>query len=130
MTTQITQVPDGFLGSIPEFIVFDTLVKIGKIPNVDFTFQSPLSGGRLERGGVIIDFLFTNPPDLAINVQGLFFHYEQGTAVRARDEIARANLAGFGIDLIFIDEDHVNEDPFFYVREALRRVDHSRLSRG
>ncbi len=129
MTTQ-QQVPDSFLGSLPEFIVFNTLVKIGKIPDVDFTFQSPLSGGRLERGGVIIDFLFIDPPDLAINVQGVFFHYEQGVTVRARDEIARVHLASQGIDLIFIDEDDVNEDPFFYVREALRRVDHSRMSRG
>ncbi len=129
MTTQ-QQVPDSFLGSLPEFIVFQTLVRIGHIPDVTFTFQSPLSGGRLERGGVIIDFLFIDPPDLAINVQGVFFHYEQGVTVRARDEMARVHLASLGIDLIFIDEDDVNEDPFFYVREALRRVDHSRMSRG
>lgn len=130
MTTQQTQaVPPGFLGSLPEFIVFQTLVRIGHIPDVTFVFQNPLSGGRLERGGLIIDFLFLDPPDLAINVQGLFFHYEQGVTVRARDEMARVHLASLGIDLIFIDEDDVNEDPFFFVREALRRVDHSRLSR-
>ena len=110
--------------------MFDTLVKIGHIPGITFEFQNPFSGGRLERGGLIIDFLFIDPPDLAINVQGLFFHYEQGVTVRARDEMARVHLASLGIDLIFIDEDDVNEDPFFYVREALRRVDHSRITRG
>lgn len=125
-----TQVPEGFLGSLPEWIVYDTLRKIGKQPDIDFIFQSPQSGGRLTIGGLIVDFLFIDPPDLAINVQGLFFHYEQGVQVRARDEIARVHLAGLNIDLIFIDEDDILTDPFFYVREALRRVDHSRMSRG
>ena len=118
------------MGSLPEWIVYDTLRKIGKQPDRDFIFQNPLSGGRQERGGVIVDFLFINPPDLAINVQGLFFHYEQGVQVKARDIMARASLAGLGIELIFIDEDDILTDPFFYVREALRRVDHSRISRG
>lgn len=129
MTTQRQQqVPQGFQGSLPEWITFDTLTtRFGKVPDMDFTFQSPLLGGRLERGGVVIDFLFTNPPDLAINIQGAFFHLEQGAGVIARDRMARAQLAGAGITLIFIDEQDVLSDPVRYVGAALNYQDLSFL---
>ena len=39
----------------------------------------------------------------------------------------RAQLAGSGQILIFIDEDDLLEDPVYYVMEALRYRDHSRL---
>jgi len=106
------------------------LERIGRRPGVDFTFQSAFAGGRVDKGGIIIDFLFRNPPDLAINIQGIFFHYEQGGAVRARDVMARQQLAGQAITLIFIDEDHIMENPEYYLREALRYRDHSRLGAG
>ena len=78
MTTQTqkqAQVPDGF--TLPEWNVFQALARLGKKHNIDFVFQSPFMGGRQTRGGLVIDFLFINPPDLAINVQGEFFHQEQ-----------------------------------------------------
>lgn len=124
-----TVVPEGFGGSLPEYLTFITLVEFGKVPNVDFFFQSSFQGGRLERGGLIIDFVFTNPPDLAINVQGEFYHYLQGQATIARDVIAREQLAAEGIRLIFIDAEDVQQDRKFFVSEALVGVDHSKLSR-
>jgi hypothetical protein len=124
---QIRSVPPDFDGTLPEYIVFQTLVRLGFQPGVDFTFQSPLFGGRIEKGGVVIDFLFINPPDLAINVQGTFFHQEQGAAVIARDRMARAQLAGQGITLIFIDEDDILTDADAFVRDALRYIDRSFL---
>lgn len=123
-------VPEGFLGSLPEYLVFAELVRRGKEPGIDFSFQSPLMGGRIEKGGVVIDFLFNDPPGLAINVQGVFFHYEMGWETRARDEIARVQLAGQGITLIFIDEDDIMENVRYYVGEALQYRDHSRMTRG
>jgi hypothetical protein len=127
---QVRDVPGDFAGSLPELIVLQTLVRLGLQPGVDFVFQSPLFGGRLNRGGLVIDFLFSNPPDLAINVQGSFFHFEQGGTVIARDVLARAQLAGEGITLIFIDEEDVLEDPVRFVRAALQYQDLSRLGRG
>ena len=84
----------------------------------------------MDKGGRIIDFLFSNPPDLAINVQGVFFHLEQGVKTIARDKIAKAQLAGEGITLIFIDDDDILEDVRFYVGQALQYQDHSRIARG
>jgi len=110
--------------------VYTALIQLGKQPGLDFVYQSPLMGGRLERGGLVIDFLFINPPDLAINVQGEYFHQQQGSTAIARDKMARAQLAGQGITLIFIDAGDVTADPVRYVRDALNYIDHSFLGRG
>ena len=124
------QVPQGWTGSVPEWLTYESLQKAGKIPGQDFTYQSPLLGGRIQKGGVIIDFDFNNPPDLAINVQGVYFHYQFGVETSARDRMARAQLAGEGKQLIFIDEDDLYNDTDYYVLEALRYRDHSRLGGG
>ena len=81
----------------------------------------------MQRGGLVIDFIFVNPPDLAINVQGEYYHYEMGADIKARDLLARAMLAGDGITLIFIDEGDVYRDAIGYTRDALRYRDRSRL---
>jgi hypothetical protein len=128
MTTQQAQVlPADFPGSLPEFIIVQTLTRLGLREGIDYTYQAPFFGGRQERGGLIIDFLFINPPDLAINVQGVFFHLESGVEVIARDRLARAQLAGEGITLIFIDEEDVLSDPLRFVRAALNYQDLSTL---
>ena len=131
MTLQQTlAVPAGWPGSLPEYLVYTALIQLGKQPGLDFVYQSPLMGGRLERGGLVIDVLFINPPDLAINVQGEYFHQQQGSTAIARDKMARAQLAGQGITLIFIDAGDVTADPVRYVRDALNYIDHSFLGRG
>tara|TARA_R110002012_G_scaffold209959_1_gene380552 strand:+ start:285 stop:683 length:399 start_codon:yes stop_codon:yes gene_type:complete len=124
------QVPQGWTGSVPEWLTYESLQKVGKVPGQDFTYQSPLLGGRIQKGGVVIDFDFSNPPDLAINVQGVYFHYQFGVETSARDKMARAQLAGEGKQLIFIDEDDLYNDTDYYVLEALRYRDHSRLGGG
>tara|TARA_Y100000310_G_scaffold258860_1_gene267396 strand:- start:5049 stop:5453 length:405 start_codon:yes stop_codon:yes gene_type:complete len=120
-------VPMGFLGSLPEFVVLQTLLRMGFREDVDFVYQSSRFGGRLEKGGLIIDFTFSRPPDLAINVQGEYYHHEQGPNVVAKDKYARAQLAGQGIMLIFIDAEDVLDDPERHVRDALRYKDNSFL---
>tara|TARA_R100000306_G_C4318714_1_gene113979 strand:- start:151 stop:549 length:399 start_codon:yes stop_codon:yes gene_type:complete len=127
---ETVQVPQGWTGSVPEWLTYESLQKAGKVPGQDFTYQSPLLGGRIQKGGVIIDFDFNNPPDLAINVQGVYFHYQFGVETSARDRMARAQLAGEGKQLIFIDEDDLYNDTDYYVLEALRYRDHSRLGGG
>jgi hypothetical protein len=131
VTTQADiQVPADWVGSIPEYVAYQTFVKLGLEPGLDFTYQSPLMGGRLDKGGFVIDFLFTEPPDLAVNVQGVYYHYEFGVEARARDIMARAALAGQNITLVFIDDDDLLRDPTYYCREALNYQDHSRLGGG
>ena len=120
--------PDTFQGSGPEWIAYVTLQRQGLRPNVDFVFQSRVLGGRTELGGLVVDFLFNNPPGLAINIQGVYYHYEQGSQGLARDIIARELLAQQGITLIFVDDDDLMNNPNFYLLEALRGRDHSKLS--
>ena len=94
---QTPELPPDWEGSLPEYLAFTALIKLGKDPGVDFTYQSPLMGGRMTKGGAIIDFEFINPPDLAVNVQGVYYHYEFGVEQKARDIITRAQMAGQGV---------------------------------
>ena len=49
-TQQMQEVPEGWPGSLPEYVVYRTLEgSFGKRPDIDFTYQSPLLGGRLEK---------------------------------------------------------------------------------
>jgi hypothetical protein len=131
VTTQAqVQVPSNWEGSVPEYVAHRTFIQLGLEPGHDFTYQSPLMGGRMDKGGFVIDFLFTNPPDLAVNVQGVYYHYEFGVETKARDVVARASLAGQNVTLIFIDDDDLLRDPTYYCREALAYRDHSRLGGG
>ena len=123
-------VPSDWPGSVPEFLVYASLIKQGKVEGVDFNYQSALMGGRLDKGGVVLDFIFSDPPDLAINVQGEYYHYGLGATYIQNDIIIRQQMAGQGINLIFIDENDVLEDVDYYVREALNYKDHSRLGGG
>lgn len=110
--------------------MFQELQRRGLVHEVDFLYQSRFFGGRLDKGGLVVDFTFNNPPGLAINVQGVFFHYEQGVDVKAADRIAWVQLTAQGIHLIFLDDEDILEDVQFYVGEALQFRDHSRMTRG
>ena len=132
MTMQQTITPPSdWPGSVPEFMVFTSLVNtFKKVPGLDFSYQSERMGGRLDKGGLIIDFIFNDPPDLAINVQGEYYHYGKGKFVMQNDIMIRQILAGQGLDLIFIDENDILKDVDYYVREALNKKDHSKLGGG
>ena len=132
MTTraQHIEAPPSWPGSLPEYIAYITFEQLGKIPGEDFSYQSSRMGGRLDKGGVVLDFVFTNPPDLAVNVQGVYYHYETGVNTQARDMFARAQVEGAGVRLIFIDDDDLFRDPEYYCREALNYRDHSRMAGG
>ena len=123
----LAEAPEGWEGSKPEWIFYASLVELGYQPDEDFSYQSPLMGGRLDKGGIVIDFMFNNPPDLAVNVQGVYYHYELGAQTTARDIFARQSLAGMGITLVFVDEDYLEQDPLGTTREALNYKDSSCL---
>ena len=129
MVTQadIMNPPPDWEGSKPEWMFYSSLTSLGYESGNDFTYQSPLMGGRLDKGCIIVDFIFDNPPGLAVNVQGIYYHYELGADTGARDIMAREALAGQGITLIFVDEDDLEQDPVGVTREALQFRDSSRL---
>ena len=127
-TVEIIPTPEWWIGSGPEYLCWQALLKLGLKPDIDFSYQSQLAGGRTQRGGRVVDFEIYNPPDIAINVQGLFFHYEKGTAVRQSDILTREYLATLGIKLIFVDEDDLIENARAIVADALAGIDRSRFS--
>ena len=126
----VQQAAETFVGTEPERLCYNALIQLGKIPGTDFSFQTSLMGGRLERGGLIVDFTFTNPPDLAISVLGVYFHYRLGGGTESRDLMTRELLAGQGIVLVFIDENDLIDDARYYVEQALQYSDHSALATG
>ena len=121
--------PEWWVGSVPEYLCWQALVKLGLRPDIDFQYQSQLAGGRQDKGGRVIDFLIFNPPNIAINVQGVYYHYEKGAAVRQSDILTRAFMAAEGINLIFVDEDELIDDPIRIVSDALAGIDRSRAGR-
>jgi hypothetical protein len=118
--------PPDWPGSLPEFLVYQELLRRGLREGLDFVYQSRQMGGRLYKGGAIVDFLFFNPPDLAIDVQSEFFHYRTAE-LRGHDELQRIALEGQGITVIYIDEFDILKNVGFFVSEALRFRDHSRM---
>ena len=130
MVTQnqgLPEAPEGWEGSKPEWAFYAALVELGYQPGEDFHYQSPLMGGRMDKGGVVIDFMFENPPNLGVNVQGVYYHYELGAETKARDIFARQSLVAQGITLIFVDEDDLEQDAIGTTRDALAFRDKSRL---
>ena len=128
MTQQSPQAPlaapDGFPGTLPEFLVWAELTR----RQIQFEFQSSQFGGRLEKGGLIVDFII--PPDLALSVLGIFFHYSLGgTISKAHDLLSREILGQQGFTLIFLDEDDILNDVRSLVDDAIQRIDRSRMAR-
>ena len=124
---EIPEPPEDWQGSKPEWAIFHALISLGKKLGVDFEYQSAFLGGRLAKGGAVVDFLFYNPPNLAINVQSVFYHYREITQ-KVRGQMQRAQLEGMGLRVIFIDEADALRAPHWYVREALQFRDHSRMA--
>jgi len=113
-----------FLGTLPEQKIFNALITLGY--EGKFEFQSGQFGGRTQRGGLVFDFYI---PELriSINCQGIYWHYTREGG-GARDKIQRLQAESNGIRLIYIDEDDANRNAVWYVKEALRGIDHSRMT--
>jgi hypothetical protein len=122
------EVPRGIVATKPEWAIYWALERLGKVPDVDFSFQSSRAGGRLEFGGAVLDFLLYDPPYLGINVQGIYWHYQFGGERRAHDAMVRMMIESYGVHLIYIDEDDAYRNPIYYTREALAGRDHSRMT--
>lgn len=130
MVTAAAQAHAQGFGSVEEQMVFQELLRRGLKHGQDFTYQNRFFGGRLDKGGLIVDFLFSNPPDLAINVTGFYFHYQQGVEQLAQDRYAIIQLAQQGITLVEIDDTDIHQDVKYFVGEALKYRDHSLRARG
>ena len=119
--------PPGWRGSKPEWAIYWALEKLGRKEGVDFFWQSPFAGGRLNRGGAIIDFVL---PDLnlGIRVQGIYWHYERMNT-QALDQIQLVAIEGSGMIVVDIDEDDALKNPLVFTRYAMQGIDKSRRIR-
>ena len=122
---KLPEIPTWWVGSIPEYLVFNALLKLGYKNR--FIYQSAQMGGRLAKGGVVIDFEIPEL-NLAINVQSAYYHYAT-TPLSVRGALQKAQLESMGMTVIFIDEDDILRDALYYVKEALNFRDHSMFGR-
>lgn len=114
------------IGTTPELAVYNALISLGYEGR--FSFQSSQMGGRIELGGVVLDFYI---PELllGISVLGEFWHYRRPGQL-ANDLVRAAALESMGIHVIYIDEVDAMRNARYYVSEALKGNDHSKVARG
>lgn len=109
--------PEYIKGTLPERIVWKYLVDYLKMQaGVDFDFQSSLEGGRIELGGMVVDFLF---PLLRIIIQvdgPTHDSYQR----KGKDEEQENELAARGYR-VFRIEDTVIYDVYMF-EEYMRRL--------
>jgi very-short-patch-repair endonuclease len=120
--------PAQWTGTRPEWAIYWGFMTNGMEEGKDFTFRATVPGAGAGYYSQV-DFL---APDynIAIEVQGRFWHLGQGSR-KVITDIMRVNIfAQQGIQVIFIDENHALEDPRYYVQEALKGVDHSHVATG
>jgi hypothetical protein len=89
----------GMRGTKPEFIVWKYLVRNKHLkPDVDFSFQSSMFGGRRIFGGMVLDF-YIPALNMAWRVQGEEFHLLL-TKDRVHDKITRIQLEQRGMVVV------------------------------
>ena len=72
-----------------ERIVYDWLTR----HKIDFQFQTSMSGGFYELGGIVVDFLLPER-GIAIRVMGEYYH--RGAVPEGKAEIQREELTAMG----------------------------------
>lgn len=113
------------VATLPEWYVWWALTnRLKKQPMVDFSYRGETGFSQGLSGRTQLDFEMLDGSNIALEIQGTFYHYEQGTAKIILDQVRAAELAAFWT-VINIDEDDALRDPEYYVREALQGRDHS-----
>jgi hypothetical protein len=115
--------PDTWTGTLPEWAIYWAHTALGRKPFQDFQYI------YYNIFGEQWDF-YEFSEHIAIEVQGLYWHYEFQKNQVVNDQLRRIRAQSIGITLIAIDEDMALADPIFYLREALAERDHSRASKG
>lgn len=129
LVSRDVQPPDWFKGSKPEWLTYNALLNLGYIEGVDFIFQQPFGGGREVGGGAVVDFYFPFE-NMAININSTYFHYAK-VRNRLQDIMVETQLATqWGVSMVYIDEEHLYQNAAFYVSQALKGKDYSRMSIG
>jgi hypothetical protein len=109
----------------PEWYVNWGLQRNGKRKGVDYNYRGEVEFLSSLATAAQLDFTMIDGTQIAIEVQGIHWHYELGFNKIAQDEVRRTELVASGWMVIQIDEDDALRDPVYYVKEALAGRDHS-----
>lgn len=123
--------------TLPEALFYIACQKLGWKYGEDFIYQAPfLETGSYERspGSTVADFFCpatgrAGEPAIAVQVNGVFFHYTGPWADTLNDiDIASRLVALYGFDVIIVDDEDLLLNPLFYTKEAIEsRRDYSRM---
>lgn len=104
-------------GTLPERIIYRWVVSVAKmVPGFDFDFQASEQGGRVEMGGLVVDFLF---PYLMIALNPLGPTHNQFGQMK-KDEEQISILAHMGYTVYMIPEADVYNE--FIFENLMRRI--------
>ncbi len=104
-------------GTLPERIVYKWLVsQLRLVEGIDFDFQSSQSGGRMELGGIVVDFIFPIMK-LGIQVQGVTHKQYRR---KMKDDEQNSILAEFGYWIEELWEDDIYNESIF--EQKIRRI--------
>ena len=123
MTMQETNPPPNWQGTNGDWLFFSALIELDYEPGKDFSYRPDSKG----IGSAGVSFSFENPPNLAVNIQSVYYANNNGLDTRSRDIFSREALAGMGITLIFVDEEDLEQDSLGITKEALEFRDKSQL---
>ena len=119
--------PPGWPGTLPEWAIYFAHRQLG-LPDAPtpgiWTYQASLGGGY-NLGGLILDFL-EEDVRVGIQVQGEYWHYGLGSAIKRRDALSRAIIQAFGLQPIFIDESDALTRPEEILNLARTHIDLSK----
>lgn len=118
------RLPADWTGSAPEFAVDWALRQLGYLRGLDYEYQGSFLGGHRLKGGVVPDFV-VYAPQIIIQVQGEYVHYEKGARQQADDQAARQLYGQYGYTAIGIDAEPALRDPVALVKDALNGIDRS-----
>lgn len=114
-----------------EWAVWWSLERLGLRKGIDWDYQVVFLGGRSRRylsGGSVLDFLVTRfYPGVMLSPMG-YWHFERGPEPKLHDLFILQRLRREdGVVPIVLEEQHLQVNPLFYVREAVyRHTDYSR----
>lgn len=121
--------PDSWRGTLPEWACFSAHLSLGLRENEDFEYVPRLGNVLGNVKGVQVDFMELDV-NVAIDIQGIFWHYGLSSLKQFADHVTREHVEGVGITYVAIDEDDILRSPIYYLQEARRGRDHSRAARG
>lgn len=120
--------PPTWPGTRSEYLVFWWLTTVKRLqPGVDFVYQAPILGGRIRRGGQVLDFLIGRVKtradrDLVLFVNGVYWH-AFGAARRRASVVSVEAVRRLGYDVVVVWEDDLDTRLDQVMTLALRGIE-------